>query len=227
MSPEEPEEPEAPYQPYPTTPPPAAPPGEVVVASLGPTPPPRRRTGRLLVALVAAVVLIALAVALPIALRDEPADLSAVEVYDDLRTDHVTGDQAYPTTPPAGGPHDRAWLDCGVYDEPVRDENAVHDLEHGTVWITYRAADLSQDDVARLEDLLPQNGILSPYDDLPAPVVVTVWGRQLQLDGADDERLALFVDEYAGGVTAPEPTASCAGGLREGGGTGGSGGTPV
>ena len=33
--------------------------------------------------------------------------------------------------------HDPVWLDCGAYDAPVRDENAVHDLEHGSVWITY------------------------------------------------------------------------------------------
>lgn len=209
------------YQPYPTTPPPERPPGEepgeqqIVVRSLGETPAPRR-SRRLVVALVAAVGLVALAVALPVALLgdDEPPTLAAVASYDDLRTDHVTGDQDYPVTPPAGGPHDEVWLDCGVYDEPVRDENAVHDLEHGTVWITYRPG-LSDDDVATLADALPQNGILSPYDGLPAPVVVTVWGRQLRLDGVDDERLELFVDEYAGGVTAPEPTASCAGGVRD------------
>ena len=39
--------------------------------------------------------------------------------------------------PPVGGAHDPEWLECGAYDAPVRDENAVHDLEHGTVWITY------------------------------------------------------------------------------------------
>ena len=54
----------------------------------------------------------------------------------------------YPTSPPAGGAHDAAWLDCGVYDEPIRDENAVHDLEHGTVWISYRP-DLDDDDGVR------------------------------------------------------------------------------
>ena len=38
----------------------------------------------------------------------------------------------------------------------------MHDLEHGTVWITYDP-DLDADDVAALADQLPQNGILSPY----------------------------------------------------------------
>lgn len=214
------------YQPYPSSPPPLGPPGEIVVRSLGEEPPPRSRTGWVVAAVAAAVVLVTLAAVLPVALRTDPPSLAAVVEYDGLRTDHVVGDADYPVTPPVGGPHDEVWLACGVYDEPVRDENAVHDLEHGTVWITYRS-DLADDDVATLADALPHNGILSPYDGLPAPVVVTVWGRQLRLDGADDERLALFVEEYAGGVTAPEPTASCAGGTRDPGEPAGGSGVPT
>jgi hypothetical protein len=117
-------------------------------------------------------------------------------------------------TPPAGGPHDPVWLACGVYDEPVRDENAVHDLEHGAVWIAYDP-DLPDGDVATLRRHLPQNGIMAPYPGLSAPVVVTVWGRQLRLAGAGDPRLARFVAELGHGETAPEPTASCAGGTRD------------
>lgn len=209
------------YQPYPTGPPPPSPPGEVQVVSLGAVPPARRRAP-VAIALLIGLALVIAAVALPVALRGgQPADLGDVVVADDLSNAHVSGDESYPTTPPIGGPHDEEWLDCGVYDEPVRDENAVHDLEHGTVWITYEPG-LSDGDVERLADLLPQNGILSPYDGLPAPVVVTVWGRQLRLEGADDERLELFLDRYVGGVTAPEPMASCAGGTRDPSGSGGT-----
>jgi hypothetical protein len=179
----------------------------------------------------AALVLV-LAVAVPVAYQqltgaDErqaavEANLDAVRDYQDLRRDHTTEDVDYEQVPPVGGPHDPVWLACGAYEEPVRDENAVHDLEHGTVWISY-APDLDQSDVATLAEALPDNGILAPHDDLPAPVVVTVWGRQLALTGADDPRLPLFVEEYGDGSTAPEPFASCQGGVREaperGGGT--------
>ena len=117
-----------------------------------------------------------------------PSDLSAVKSYDDLSADHTPDDVDYPQSPPVGGEHAPEWLECGAYDVPVREENAVHDLEHGTVWISYDP-DLGADDVAALAELLPQNGIMAPYPGLDSPVVVTVWGRQLALDGADDPRL--------------------------------------
>jgi hypothetical protein len=139
------------------------------------------------------------------------ANLDDVQVYDP-KPAHDNGDLDYAESPTVGGLHNDYWLDCGVYDVPVPEENIAHDLEHGTLWITYEPG-LDSDDVAALARALPQNGILSPYDDLRAPVVVTVWGRQLDLTGADDPRLALFVDQFSEGVTAPEPFGSCAGGL--------------
>lgn len=173
------------------------------------------RPGRyvLAAAVTMALVLVIGAVLITVLVRNvEPADLSSVSVYEDLPTTHVAGDVDYDVTPPVGGPHADRWLACGVYDVPVPDENAVHALEHGTVWITYEPG-LRQGDVDRLAGQLPDEGILSPYDGLPGPVVITVWGRQLVLDGADDERLALFLSEYGDGHTAPEPLASCFGGV--------------
>ena len=45
---------------------------------------------------------------------------------------------------------------------------------------------------------------------------MTVWGRQLRLTGADDPRLPLFLAAFGDGHTAPEPFASCAGGVTGG-----------
>ena len=138
-------------------------------------------------------------------------DLTLVETWEITDRAHTTDDVTYPQDPPAGGAHAPIWLACGVYDEPVRDENAVHDLEHGAVWITHDP-DLSDDDRAVLAGQLPDNGIMSPREGLPSPVVVTVWGAQLRLDSADDRRLGLFLEEYGDGHTAPEFGVSCEGG---------------
>ena len=141
-------------------------------------------------------------------------DLTLVETWEIIDRSHTTDDVTYEQNPPAGGAHAPVWLACGVYDEPVRDESAVHDLEHGTVWITHDPG-LSEDDRAALAEQLPDNGIMSPRDDLPSPVVVTVWGAQLRLDGADDRRLGLFLEEYGDGHTAPEYGVSCEGGTPD------------
>ncbi|WP_435741409.1 DUF3105 domain-containing protein [Nocardioides sp. SYSU DS0663] len=198
-------------------------------------PPPRRdRSSAVVLAVLGAAAVLLLAIGLPVAVGQMRADdaaevarnLDAVVSYEALSTQHTQGDVTYPAVPPAGGPHDPVWLDCGVYDEPVREENAVHDLEHGTVWITHDP-DLPADDVERLAEQLPQNGILSPYPGLGAPVVVTVWGRQLALVGADDPRLELFIERYGDGGTAPEPFASCAGGTPDPQGEAPEPGSPV
>jgi hypothetical protein len=44
---------------------------------------------------------------------------------------HTEGAVDYAQSPPAGGPHNRIWQNSGFYEEPVRNENAVHTLEHG------------------------------------------------------------------------------------------------
>jgi hypothetical protein len=231
----------------PQAPPPYAPPPPYV-APTGPPPPPpwgyappppppsggRGKALAVVLGVVGAVLVIGLAILVPVLLSGDDdssaggssgtdgtsadTSLDAVEEFSDLETTHTEDDVDYEQSPPAGGPHHPVWLDCGVYEEPVSEENVVHDLEHGTVWITYEPG-LDEESVAALEDVLPENGILSPYEDLQAPVVVTVWERQLELTGADDPRLELFIAEYGAGETAPEPFASCAGGISEPGGT--------
>jgi len=219
---------------YPPPPPPSSPPPgpphtePTLLASSGPEPPKPSRAPVIALAAIGVAIVVALAVAVPMLVTDEPSvpsDLNAVRSYDDLKVDHTPDDVDYPQSPPVGGPHAPVWLDCGVYDEPVREENAVHDLEHGTVWISYNP-DLDADDVAELADQLPQNGIMAPYPGLTVPVVVTVWGRQLELAGADDARLALFIRTYGGGETAPEASVTCAGGVRDPDGESGDDGGP-
>lgn len=204
--------PPPPYPPPPFHPPPAPPPSR------------RSRTVPVVLAVLAAVLVVGAAVLVPVLLtRDDDApaaaasddDLSAVRTYDDLSFRHLAAgaEHDYPQSPPVGGDHAPVWLECGVYDEPLPEVNAVHDLEHGTTWITYRPDDVDATGVQVLAGALPDNGLLSPYPDQDAPVVVTVWGRQLALKGPDDPRLRLFVERYGAGDTAPEPFASCNGGV--------------
>ena len=119
----------------------------------------------------------------------------------------------YSEVPPVGGAHDATWQNCGFYDQPVRSENAVHSLEHGAVWITYRP-DLPQDQIDQLREKAEQSYVLvSPYEGLPAPVVASSWNHQVQLDGAGDERLDQFIRRFRQGPDTPERGAACTGGI--------------
>ena len=122
---------------------------------------------------------------------------------------HSAGPVSYPQVPPAGGLHNPVWQQCGFYDQPIENEKGVHSLEHGAIWITYRP-DLPQAQIDGLATLARgRNYILvSRWDSgLPAPVVVTGWGRQLQLQSTADPRMAEFIRLYAG--QGPELNAAC------------------
>lgn len=145
--------------------------------------------------------------------------IAGVQSFSGLSRNHVQGKVSYPQTPPAGGPHAPVPLNCGIYPSPVPNENAVHSMEHGAAWITYRPG-LPSAEVTALQNLVrgePQAKrsytILSPYPGLPAPVVASAWGKQLRLTSPSDPRLGRFITDYAQGPQTPEPGAACSGGV--------------
>lgn len=133
-----------------------------------------------------------------------------------LSRQHTQSSVNYPQTPPVGGDHAPQWQTCGAYTQPVRTELAVHSMEHGAVWITYRSG-LAPAEVNTLRALAStsQYVLVSPWADesLPAPVVASAWGVQLKADTASDPAVAAFVREYAAGRQSPEPGAPCTGGV--------------
>ncbi|WP_406317257.1 DUF3105 domain-containing protein [Streptosporangium sp. NBC_01639] len=127
---------------------------------------------------------------------------------------HVQTKVAYKENPPMGGEHNPAWQDCGIYDQPINNENAVHAMEHGAVWITYQP-DLPKAQVDRLKELSSKEYmLLSPYPGLPAKVVASSWNKQLKLDSAEDPRLPKYIAKYRNNsAETPEFGASCSGGV--------------
>ncbi|MGP4110014.1 DUF3105 domain-containing protein [Streptomyces sp. 4N509B] len=134
------------------------------------------------------------------------------ESWDDLGRNHVEGTVDYPMSPPAGGDHSAVWLDCNatVYDEPVTNEQAVHGLEHGAVWVTY-TDQASEEDLATLRERVENTpySFMSPYQDQDSPITLTAWGHQLDVDDANDKRVGTFFARYVQGEQTPEPGATC------------------
>jgi hypothetical protein len=137
-----------------------------------------------------------------------------------LTRNHVRGAVEYPVTPPVGGDHSVTWQHClgDVYDAPIANEHAVHSLEHGAVWVTYRP-DLPRDQVERLAQRVRNRShlMMSPYPGLAVPISLQAWGFQLHVQSADDSRIDEFIVALSstGGV---EFGAACSGGTTDHGG---------
>ncbi|TFB99770.1 DUF3105 domain-containing protein [Cryobacterium adonitolivorans] len=141
--------------------------------------------------------------------------IDGVKSFSELGRDHVLSTVAFPALPPVGGDHSADLTNCGVYTQPVDSWRAVHSLEHGAVWVTYQS-DLPASELDVLTSNAARNSyeILSPYPDLPAPIIASAWGKQLQVQSADDPRLSEFLATYLQGPQTPEPGAPCSGGVQ-------------
>ncbi len=127
---------------------------------------------------------------------------------------HVSGDIDYSdyTNPPSYGPHHPTQdgvvpRPTGVYDTAQDDEDLVHNLEHGHVWISYNPALLDAADVTALEDLVVSFGqkagvILTPRSANTSAIALASWGHLLELDTLDAATIRAFATTNRG--HAPE-----------------------
>lgn len=148
--------------------------------------------------------------------RLDPSEIvvADVETFKDLKKSHVDGEVSYEQKPAVGGDHDGTPQDCQgrVYGAPIREENAVHSLEHGATWVTYDP-ELPKGQVEDLTKLVDRElyRMMSPYPGQDAPIKVSAWGLQMEAESADDPRIKDFLKKYTNGEQTQEPGASCAG----------------
>ena len=148
------------------------------------------------------------------------SDIEGVVILPDMGAGHQEGDLHDDHEVPAGGAHNSAWQNCGIYNEPVREENVVHSLEHGAVWIAYQP-ELPEGQIETLRQLVRSERsrqsepliVLAPKPELESPIIATAWRVQLELDSATDDRLVAFLNEYQRGPLTPEPQANCVNGI--------------
>ncbi|MFN2517683.1 MAG: DUF3105 domain-containing protein [Jatrophihabitantaceae bacterium] len=129
---------------------------------------------------------------------------------------HVSVPVKYDSAPPVGGNHSAVWADCAgtVYPKAIANENAVHSLEHGAVWITYQPG-LAAGQVATLAKLVAgvDRMFMSPYPGLKTQISLQSWNYQLFIDNASDPRIQQFIGAVRyNRDTTPEYGASCASG---------------
>ncbi|MDQ3659734.1 MAG: DUF3105 domain-containing protein [Actinomycetota bacterium] len=111
---------------------------------------------------------------------------------------HRTGSLEYETTPPVSGPHAPQPAACGTHAEPVSDEEQVHTLEHGGVGIQY-LPDLDPEQIAAIEELASgydSHVFSAPYSGMEPNVVVSSWGKKIELDSARIPVIRAYVTAF-------------------------------
>jgi hypothetical protein len=133
-----------------------------------------------------------------------------------LTDTHVKGPVPYKMNPAVGGNHNIDWQNCmgDIYDTPIAQEHAVHSLEHGAVWITYRPGlPPAQIDILAGKVRGREKMMMSPYDGLDTPISLQAWGYRLKVDNADDKRIDKFIKIMRVNASVEGPNASCSQGI--------------
>lgn len=120
-------------------------------------------------------------------------------------TDHPP----YNSNPPTSGPHWPNPAECKVYDEPVPDEAAIHSLEHGAIWITYKDKDDKEiaEKLSNIVEKDPAKVLLSPRPENDSKIALASWTRLLKLEKFDESQISAFIKSNRN--NAPEPFATC------------------
>ncbi|GAA1424683.1 DUF3105 domain-containing protein [Streptomyces thermospinosisporus] len=135
-----------------------------------------------------------------------------------LARNHVTKPVSYPVTPPVGGDHHPVWMNCNgdVYTKEINNTNAVHSMEHGAVWVTYNSkADKKDVDALAAKVKKTPYTLMSPVEGQKDPIMLSAWGHQRTVKGADDPAVDKFFAKFVQGQQTPEPGAACTNGLAQ------------
>ena len=115
---------------------------------------------------------------------------------------------SYTTSPPASGNHWPVPAPCGFYTDPIPDERAVHNMEHGNIVVSYNLP--AEEDVSALRDAVNDIGlnrvwgVSRPYSGIePGQIVLNTWGVMDSFSGVDKDRIGTFFETYSG-VMGPE-----------------------
>ncbi len=126
------------------------------------------------------------------------------EAVRSMGNQHIGPDQvgaiAYNSTPPTSGPHLGQLARWGVHSEPVPNELQVHNLEDGGVMVQYDCEECDElvVQLAGVVQRYNDHVILAPYPGMDHRIALTAWNRIDAFDEFDEERVATFIEAYAG-----------------------------
>lgn len=104
----------------------------------------------------------------------------------------------YNSNPPTSGDHYVYTIPAGVYDQTPPDENLVHNLEHGHIWLSYRDADDSEtiSTLSAIQSQFPRWVVVTYRPNNDSRIAAAAWGRLLSLEEPDEDQLLAFIMRY-------------------------------
>lgn len=115
--------------------------------------------------------------------------------------------------PPTSGIH-AGPVEWSIYDTEIRDDQSLHNLEHGGIYVSYRP-DLPKDQIEKMKSLLfdpfsdpdfkPRKVMMAPRASNKSPIVISSWQRSQELESYDKEVIKEYYLRNFG--KSPEPFA--------------------
>jgi hypothetical protein len=135
--------------------------------------------------------------------KARPGEIFAIQgqQHIDIGASHI----AYNSNPPTSGPHYVQPANWGVYQTELPDEQLIHNLEHGGIWISYTGiASTTQIDLEKLAKSYTKI-IVEPRTKDDAPIILASWGRLEKFQTYDEQAIVAFIK--ANTNKSPEPMA--------------------
>ena len=137
--------------------------------------------------------------------------------YQTQSRDHIAIGQSHPaynSNPPTSGWHYENPAEKGIYKKELPDEQFIHDLEHGYIWISYRP-DASSEIIKQLENFygFGKKIVVAPRKENDKLIAIIAWNWLDKFDPASGDslndaelkRIGDFIDAYIN--QGPEPNA--------------------
>ncbi len=136
---------------------------------------------------------------------ERPRPGEAIEIQGQAHIAVGTAHPAYNSNPPTSGPHYAQSATWGVHDTELPDEQLIHNLEHGGIWISYKG--ISATTTAALGKITRSQSkiIMEPRANDDAPIVLASWGRLQKFQTYDEQGILAFIE--ANKNQSPEPLA--------------------
>lgn len=121
--------------------------------------------------------------------------------YEDQGQQHIpdgASHPAYNSNPPTSGWHYERPAPWGIYETELLDEQLVHNLEHGGIWISHKAF-ISREDIDALRALgreYSSKVIVTVREENAAQIAVAAWGRFMELESFDRDLIVQFIERY-------------------------------